>query len=63
MIMIVTMIVFDVIAYRKDRHLPELLAELPQGRRYLCFYFLFMIVVVFGIYGPDLGVKPIYMGF
>ncbi|MBQ3798488.1 MAG: MBOAT family protein [Butyrivibrio sp.] len=62
-IMIVIMIVFDVIAYRKDRHLPELLAELPQGRRYLCFYFLFMIVVVFGIYGPDLGVKPIYMGF
>ena len=62
-ILIVVMIALDIIAYKKGQHIPELIAQLPQGRRYLCFYALIMIVLIFGIYGPDLGVKPIYMEF
>ncbi len=62
-LLILAMIIMDVIAYRKNQHLPEMLAELPQGRRYLCFYVLLIIIAIFGIYGPDLGVKPIYMEF
>ena len=60
---IAAMVIFDVIAYRKDQHLPELISQLPQGRRYVCFYLMLMIIIIFGIYGPDLGVKPIYMEF
>lgn len=63
LIFIAVMIILDVIAYSKNRHLPELIAGLPQGRRYICFYLLLVVVVIFGIYGPDLGIKPIYMGF
>ncbi len=61
--LIIVMIVLDIIAYKKGRHIPEIIAELPQGRRYLCFYALIMLVLIFGIYGPNLGVKPIYMEF
>lgn len=61
--LIVVMIILDVIAYKKGRHIPDVIADLPQGRRYLCFYFLIMIVLIYGTYGPDLGVKPIYMEF
>ena len=62
-VLIFVMIVMDIIAYKKNRHIPELLAELPQGSRYLCFYILFMVVLILGIYGPDMGIRPIYMEF
>ena len=63
LISIIAMIILDVIAYKKESNIPELISNLPQGRRYLCFYILFMVALIFGIYGPDLGVRPIYMGF
>ena len=63
LIMIAAMIMLDIIAYKKGQHFPEIVANLPQGRRYICFYVLVMIVLIYGIYGPDLGVKPIYMEF
>ncbi len=62
-VFIIVMIILDVIAYKKNCHIPELIAKMPQGRRYICFYLLLVVVVIFGIYGPDLGIKPIYMGF
>ena len=62
-ISIIAMIILDVIAYKKSSNIPELISDLPQGRRYLCFYVLFMIALIFGIYGPDMAVRPIYMGF
>ncbi len=62
-LLILSIIVLDIIAYKKNHHIPELVAQLPQGRRYLCFYVLFMLVLILGIYGPDIGIRPIYMEF
>ncbi len=62
-ILVIIMAVLDIVAYRKGKHIPELIAHLPQGRRYICLYVLIVTVVILGIYGPDMSVKPIYMGF
>ena len=62
-ILVVIICVLDRLAYNRQTNIPEILAGLPQGRRYICFYLLATAVLIFGIYGPALESRLIYMGF
>ncbi|WP_051525942.1 MBOAT family O-acyltransferase [Butyrivibrio proteoclasticus] len=55
--------VLDRIAYNGKSNIPEMIASLTQGRRYIVCYLLLMILVIFGIYGPDISTRLIYMEF
>lgn len=61
--LVVIICVLDRLAYNRQTNIPEILAGLPQGRRYICFYLLATAVLIFGIYGPALESRLIYMGF
>ena len=61
--LLLIIIVLDKFAYGRQTHMPEILSELPQGRRYVCFYLLAVAILIFGIYGPALESRLIYMGF
>ena len=62
-LLVLIIILLDKFAYRRQTHMPEILSELPQGRRYICFYLLAVAIVILGIYGPALESRLIYMGF
>ncbi|WP_026517554.1 MBOAT family O-acyltransferase [Butyrivibrio sp. MC2021] len=62
-ILVVIISVLDRFAYNRQTNMPEILAKLPQGRRYICFYLLAVAIIIFGIYGPALESRLIYMGF
>lgn len=60
---IVVIFVLDRIAYHKKSNIPEMIASTTQGKRYIAFYLLIMLLVIFGIYGPDISSRLIYMEF
>ena len=62
-LLLIIIIVLDKLAYGRQMHMPEIMAQLPQGRRYICFYLLTVAILIFGIYGPALESRLIYMGF
>lgn len=54
----------DIICYRKNSQLPDLIQCRGNAVRYIIFYLLIMIIFVFGIYGPGYHAEDfIYMQF
>ncbi len=54
----------DVLSFRKNKAVPELLSEMKYGWRLLIFYLLIMILLIFGVYGPNYDPSNfIYMRF
>lgn len=62
-VLVVIIVFLDKFAYDRQTHMPEVIAELPQGRRYIWFYLLVTAIFILGIYGPALESRLIYMGF
>ena len=62
-ILIVLMAILDRVAYTQKTCMPELIAGGRQELRYVALYLLIMVVVIFGIYGPDISTRLIYMDF
>ena len=54
----------DMISYRKQEPLPELIQHMGNLPRYLIFYLLIILLFIFGIYGPGYHSEQfIYMQF
>ncbi len=62
-LLLVLITVFDNIAYKNRCHLPDLIIKLNQNRRFICIYLFVTAIFIFGIYGPSLESRLIYMGF
>ena len=60
---IVVIAILDRLAYHNKSNIPEMIASTTQGKRYIAFYLLIMLIVIFGIYGPDISTRLIYMEF
>ena len=58
------LIILDVISYRKNKEIPELICEFSRGKRILVLYGLVIVIFVFGNYGASILEKTlIYMQF
>lgn len=54
----------DMLCKREGEHLPDLVQHKQNHIRYIIFYFLFIIIFLFGIYGPGYHASDfIYMQF
>ncbi|MDC7293471.1 hypothetical protein NXH67_08085 [Butyrivibrio sp. DSM 10294] len=62
-VLVLIIALLDRYAYARQTHMPEIISELTQGRRYIWFYLLATAIFIFGIYGPALETRLIYMGF
>ena len=62
-ILLILTVVLDRIAYFHNSTIPELIAFLPRGVRYVIVYVLVMAIFILGAYGPDMGARLIYMQF
>lgn len=63
LVLVTLQIFFDYIAYKKNKDIPSMIASNSDSVRYAVFYVLVVTIFIFGIYGPDMATKPIYMQF
>ena len=61
---IILVFLMDLCGYRKNLLFPELVQEKKNSVRYVIFYFLIILLFIFGIYGPGYHTEQfIYMQF
>ncbi|MBR0148873.1 MAG: MBOAT family protein [Lachnospiraceae bacterium] len=61
---IIFVIAADILSYKAKKSVPQLMGTLPYVKRLVLIYFMIMILIIFGVYGP--GYDPsdfIYMRF
>ncbi len=62
-VLIIVQIILDIIAYKSKNNIPTLFAGESTGRRYIILYLLLLVIFIFGVYGPNMSIRPIYMQF
>ncbi len=63
MVMIAVALGLEIAAYRKNVTIPELMIAQRYPVRYLAVFIMVLVIVIFGIYGPDTVNRLIYMQF
>ncbi|MBR0164233.1 MAG: MBOAT family protein [Lachnospiraceae bacterium] len=64
LLFLVPVVVFDILIYRADTSFAEAIARWPYVFRYLLFYVLIVVILVFGIYGAGYDAAGfMYMDF
>lgn len=62
--LIIIVMIADIISYRKDTDIPDILCKQKTGIRYLFAYICILVIFVIGIYGGDFQTETfIYMQF
>ena len=62
-IALIVTVICDSFAYNRQSNIPEIVAEKTAGYRYIFLYLMLVAIYIFGIYGPSLESRLIYMGF
>jgi D-alanyl-lipoteichoic acid acyltransferase DltB (MBOAT superfamily) len=62
-ISLILTVALDKQAYKQQLNIPEIISNKTVGYRYIFLYLMVVAIFVFGIYGPALESRLIYMGF